>query len=71
MGSLKGDEMQKGTMTKERWVEMFRASGMDEDAMQCWHREFESRHPQQHEEFLDWLQIPEQEIAEIRERCRR
>ena len=63
--------MSQGTMTKTQWVALFQACGMDENGMGRWHREFEARHPQQHEEFLGWLQIPAKEIAEIREKCRR
>ncbi len=53
-------------MQKEQWVELFRAIGLDEAAMKRWHREFEARYPQGHQSFLEWLQIPADEINQIR-----
>ncbi len=54
-------------MTKDEWVEVFRATGLDDEGMKRWHREFESRYPQKHATFLSWLQIPEDEAKKIRE----
>jgi DNA-binding transcriptional MerR regulator len=51
---------------KQMWVEMLRAAGMDEKAMDRWHTEFERRAPEGHEEFLLSLGIPVQEAARIR-----
>jgi hypothetical protein len=34
--------------------------------MQRWHQEFESRYPDQHQAFLEWLGIPAEEIRRIR-----
>ena len=62
--------MNDETMTKDEWIEVFRAAGMDDDGMHRWHREFESRHPAKHEAFLGWLQIPAAEIARIRQSSR-
>ncbi len=57
-------------MSKERWVEMFRAAGLDEAGMCKWHREFEQRSPAAHQDFLESLGIDEAEIALIRQRSR-
>ncbi len=54
------------TMTKAAWVDMFRAIGLNEAQMRQWHTLFEQRHPQQHQAFLEWLQIQPAEIAQIR-----
>ncbi|MDF2178176.1 hypothetical protein P2G88_07910 [Aliiglaciecola sp. CAU 1673] len=54
-------------ITKERWTEIMRASGLDEEAMANWHKQFEMMEPEAHQEFLEFLQIPEEEIAEIRQ----
>jgi hypothetical protein len=54
-------------MTKDEWVEVFRAAGLDDAGMQRWHREFETRYPTQHRAFMSWLQIPDAEIARIQE----
>jgi len=53
-------------MNVEQWVEVFRATGLDDAMMQRWHREFERRYPDQHESFLKWLGAPAGEILTIR-----
>ncbi len=58
-------------VTKEQWVEMFRAIGLDEATMHQWHREFESRHPDGHQAFLEWIDIPAEEIVRIRGNARK
>jgi len=52
---------------KDMWIEMLRAAGMDDRAMDCWHAEFEFRAPEAHHEFLISLGIPEKEVLLIRE----
>ncbi len=54
-------------LTKETWVAMLRAAGLDDDGMRIWHREFERRSPEAHQEFLESLGISDAEIASIRE----
>jgi DNA-binding transcriptional MerR regulator len=54
------------TVDKKLWVEMLRAAGMDQDARRRWHREFERRAPDCHQEFLLSLGIPPDETARIR-----
>jgi len=55
------------TKTKvEQWVERFRAVGLDDDAMQRWHRLFEEQDPAGHQSFLEWLELPAERIAEVR-----
>ncbi|HVN79049.1 MAG TPA: MerR family transcriptional regulator [Terriglobia bacterium] len=56
-------------MNKARWMSLLRAAGLDEEGMQRWHREFERRFPQSHQEFLEGLGIPEKEIQDIRRWC--
>ncbi len=51
---------------KDLWVKMMRAAGMDWDTMERWHKEFERRAPNGHEEFLLSLGIPPEEVAGIR-----
>jgi len=50
----------------KQWVEMFRTIGLEEPDMHRWHAEFEKRHPDGHQGFLEWLGLPEDRIAEIR-----
>jgi hypothetical protein len=45
---------------------MLRAAGMDDEAMNRWHTEFQQRAPQGHHEFLLSLGIPEREVHRIR-----
>lgn len=51
---------------KQMWVEMLKAAGMDANAMDRWHEEFERRSPEGHQEFLLSLGIPPTETARIR-----
>ena len=54
-------------MDKEKWVLLFREIGLDDATMIRWHREFETRYPDGHQSFLEWLQISQEEIGRIRE----
>jgi hypothetical protein len=58
--------MAETRVTVDEWVEMFRAIGLKESDMHKWHAEFERRHPEAHESFLEWLSLPEARITEIR-----
>jgi len=58
--------MSKQTMNKESWIELFRATGLDDNTMSLWHKEFENNHPEGHQSFLEWLGVPEEEIKSIR-----
>ncbi len=53
-------------MTKERWVQLLAACGLDEADRGQWHREFESLSPEAHQDFLESLGLPSAEIAQIR-----
>ena len=57
-------------LDKRGWVEILRASGMDEEGMRCWHREFETLNPEAHQDFLESIGIPPGEIRDIREQAR-
>ncbi len=54
------------TVNKRLWVQMLAAAGMDEQAMERWHREFEERAPEGHHDFLLSLGISPRELASIR-----
>ena len=58
--------MNEAHVTVDEWVDMFRTIGLDDDAMHRWHNEFERRHPQGHQSFLEWLGLPAERVAEIR-----
>ncbi len=57
-------------VTVHEWVDMFKVMGFDEQSMLRWHREFESRHPEAHQDFLEWLRLPPEKIEEIRTKSR-
>jgi len=53
-------------LSVEQWVEVFRAIGLSEAQMNHWHAEFENRYPAGHQSFLEWLNLPEERIEEVR-----
>jgi DNA-binding transcriptional MerR regulator len=57
--------------TKEKWVSVMKAAGFTEADMQRWHAAFEKSAPEEHQEFLEFLHIPKEEIATIREWSRK
>ena len=65
---LGNDSLQKPipVMDKESWISLLRAVGLDDEAMGRWHRAFEKLSPALHQEFLDGLCIPADEIETIR-----
>lgn len=60
----------QNNVTKEEWVDMFREIGLSDESMMQWHRLFETRHPEAHQDFLVWLGIPPDEITGIRSNTR-
>jgi DNA-binding transcriptional MerR regulator len=65
--TLRRDKM----ITKQKWVEIMRSAGFTEDDMKRWHAEFEKSAPAEHQEFLEFLHIPADEIGNIREWSRK
>ena len=57
-------------MTKEKMVEVLHKTGLTEEQMQRFHREFEKLYPADHQAFLAWLQIPAAECEKIRQASR-
>jgi len=53
-------------VTKEKWVSIMRSAGFSEEDMRRWHKEFEKSAPEEHQEFLEFLHIPPDEIKSIR-----
>lgn len=53
-------------ITKEKWVSIMKGCGFSDAQMHLWHAEFERSAPQEHQEFLEFLHIPSEEIATIR-----
>ena len=57
----------KKHVTKEEWAAMYQDIGLGSRKRKQWHKLFESRHPDGHQGFLEWLGIPKKEIDQIRE----
>ena len=53
-------------MTKEVWVSILKAAGLDDAGMKNWHIEFERASPEAHQDFLESLGIERDEIDSIR-----
>lgn len=67
MGLLQAPTLvEENKVTKERWVAIMRAAGLDDKAMIKWHQKFEEMEPEEHQKFLESLGIDQAEIVEIR-----
>jgi MerR family transcriptional regulator, thiopeptide resistance regulator len=66
-GRLEGAQM----VTKEKWVAVMRGAGFSDEDMRRWHSEFEQSAPDEHQEFLEFLHLPQDEILSIREWSRK
>jgi len=62
-GKLRRNKM----ITKQKWTDIMRAAGLSDDDMHRWHVEFEKSAPAEHQEFLEFLHIPADEVKSIRE----
>jgi MerR family transcriptional regulator, thiopeptide resistance regulator len=62
---------EQGPMNRERWTRLLRAAGLSEEALSQWHADFEQSEPGEHQQFLEFLNIPEADISRIREAARR
>ncbi len=65
--TLRRDKM----ITKDRWVTIMQSAGFSDDDMHRWHAEFEKSAPVEHQEFLEFLHVPAEEIRHIREWSRK
>lgn len=52
------------------WVAMFQEIGLDHAQMEQWHRLYETRHPTDHQRFLEFLGLGAEEIDRIRAKSR-
>jgi len=68
IGTLLGNVQRLGSrsLTKDQWVALLASTGMSEAGMLKWHAEFEKNFPDAHQDFLESLGIPEDEITVIR-----
>jgi DNA-binding transcriptional MerR regulator len=68
LGILKGRQYRRRikVMNAEVWMSLLRASGFSGEDMLQWHVEFERLAPEKHQEFLEFLCIPDEDIGRIR-----
>ncbi len=59
------------TITKDQFVALLDEAGITDEQKHRLHALFETRHPQAHEAFLQWLGIPADTIRAIRENSRK
>lgn len=66
---LENESLARNTrvITKETWVAMLRAAGLDEAGMRNWHIEFEKTSPEAHQDFLESIGLESDEIRVIRD----
>ena len=50
------------------WKAMFRDVGLDEANMKKWHHLFETKHPESHQSFLEWLGLSSSDVDHIRKK---
>jgi len=55
------------SMNKDQWIALLASTGLNEEGMDKWHMEFEKVSPDAHQDFLESLGIPPEEIALIRQ----
>lgn len=67
LGSKDLRRRREEVITKEKWVSIMRSAGFTEEDMHRWHAVFERSAPEEHQEFLEFLHIPADEIRGIRE----
>jgi len=61
-----GKRRKDAMLSKEKWTRIMRDSGFSEQDMRRWHSQFEKDAPEDHEEFLRFLKISEDEVKRIR-----
>jgi MerR family transcriptional regulator, thiopeptide resistance regulator len=54
-------------VTKKKWVEVMQNAGFTDEQMRNWHKQFEKTAPSEHQEFLEFLHIPADEVNRIRQ----
>lgn len=57
----------RSAMSKDKWVEIMRGAGFNDEDMHRWHAVFEQQAPADHEKFLEFLELPVTQIGQIRQ----
>jgi len=53
-------------VNKAKWVEIMTAAGLSKEDMMKWHQKFEEMEPEEHQKFLESLDMTQDEITAIR-----
>ena len=66
---LENESLERSTrvISKETWVAMLRAAGLDEAGMRNWHIAFEKTSPEAHQDFLESIGLENDVILAIRD----
>ena len=59
------------TITKDQFVAVLTEAGITDEQKHRLHAILETRHPEAHESFLQWLSLPADAVRSIREQSRR
>ncbi len=59
-------ERNSRVLSKEVWVSILKAAGLDDAGMRNWHIEFENTSPEAHQDFLESIGIGKEESQAIR-----
>ena len=51
---------------KEKWISLFKKVGLTNEQMKLWHQHLEMQYPDDHQSFLEWLNLSTEEILLIR-----
>lgn len=62
-----GNLRRHDVITKDKWVGIMKKAGFSDEDMHRWHEQFEESAPAEHQEFLEFLHIPADEIRSIRD----
>jgi len=68
LGILKSEQYHRriDVMNADTWMSLLKASGFTEEDMYKWHVEFEKHSPDKHQQFLEFLCVPDEDIERIR-----
>lgn len=64
--SSRSSTKETNMVNKQRWCEIMRAAGFNDQQMHAWHQQFEAMEPDNHQEFLELLGIDKAEVQKIR-----
>jgi DNA-binding transcriptional MerR regulator len=70
LGLLRGGRAHRrvGVMNKALWIALLESAGYSREQRLRWHRDFERTSPDEHQRFLEFLCLPDAEIAALRAR---